>query len=429
MPENATISFGKKVFWYRSQFACQICYSVVQSTKMLENHVQGEHKMNGAYYSDHFKAEPLVKVTHGCLICGKEVLFDSQLLADHLSDCHNMTDAEYKLVYHNKYSLPTSSSGTENDWAFKCFYKCGDCAVIVKGKKEFRHHRFLVHAKSPDVFSAELGKGTVFEEHFHTCLVADGQTGQTCSKLVLWDGSTLSLHLSGHGLSLEDYNRRYLINREEETSEKILKIERSKWADKCTFLCKICNKILGGKGKLVDHISGEHNVQVGDDFPALNHVVNFAFHTCQICSNNVLWDADCIRAHLDAEHKVDVDNYAANHLKNYQENENCQPEVIKIESWMNRCRFRCMLCPDKPEVGDKKSLVNHLRSGHIDFGGDYFKTYNNGGDETFCDKVEHVCQECGVTVLWDQGSNTDKLVLQQPSYNNLLMLYDSKLPL
>ena len=26
-------------------------------------------------------------------------------------------------------------------------------------------------------------------------------------------------------------------------------------------------------------------------------------------------------------------------------------------------------------------------------------------------------------------SNTDKLVLQQPSYNNLLMLYDSKLPL
>jgi hypothetical protein len=40
--------------------------------------------MYGTYYNDHFPSEVMIKVNHGCLICGQEFLFDSLALKKHL---------------------------------------------------------------------------------------------------------------------------------------------------------------------------------------------------------------------------------------------------------------------------------------------------------------------------------------------------------
>ena len=41
-------------------------------------------------------------------------------------------------------------------------------------------------------------------------------------------------------------------------------------------------------------------------------------HTCQICSENVVWHADTITRHLEAAHNITTAEYAAAHMATYK---------------------------------------------------------------------------------------------------------------
>ena len=381
----------------KCRFSCQICFAVLQSKNILKWHVHHEHNMYENYYYEHFASDALYKVTHGCLICGEEMLFDSKILKGHLVNCHNkMTDSEYKAEYYSKYSLSATPQDLDNLWIYRSLYNCKICIKIFKGKDQFKKHITSEHSQSFNSYSEIHGNG-VFKERFHICLVEDHQ-GKTCSKQILWDGRSMTYHLSKHNLTPQDYCDSYMSKNEDDKLGKVVQVEKCLWANKCTFLCKICFKIFDAKSKLCYHIEQDHKYPVPDDSSIMDGVVNYKLHTCQICSENVMWEEASLKTHFNTKHNLPIEDYAAKHLVTYQENEICSKQIKEFGSWTTQCIYRCMLCPDKPEMCRKMSLFNHLSKKHRNQNAGYFTTFEN---ETFVKQSYHVCQECGESILWD----------------------------
>jgi hypothetical protein len=187
--ESSNVKTCPTVKWNdKCSFICQICNTVFPSKNMLKWHLHSEHKMNEVYYSDHFTTEVFEKVTHDCLICGEELLFDSLIMAKHLACSHDkMTVATYKADHYDNYNFPEDHQKyIENDWIYKCVYNCKICLSLTKGKDQFKKHLSSKHSTSFSQYSQTRGHG-IFEGHFHTCLVEDKQ-GKLCSKQILWDG-------------------------------------------------------------------------------------------------------------------------------------------------------------------------------------------------------------------------------------------------
>ena len=237
----------------------------------------------------------------------------------------------------------------------------------------------------------------VFKENFHTCLVEDQQK-RPCSKQIPWDGRSMTYHLSKHSLTPEAYHSTFMTNDPDGIIKKIVKTETAKWATKCTFLCKMCSKIFDVKTKLYAHIKESHGQPVPNDSSIKDCIANFRLHTCQICTENVLWDEDALENHFASEHKIWLSEYATKHLKTYQESESCRKEIQDFDAWTTRCLYRCLICPSKPEMNRRMTLLNHICKKHRAQSAGYFTKYE---EETFVKKSEHVCQECGQTILWD----------------------------
>ena len=132
----------------KCHFVCQLCYTVVRSKNILKWHVFTEHKMSENYYNEHFATEVLIKVTHGCLICNEELLFDSQTLKKHLINNHaKMSESEYKSEYFSKFSLHEVKQELEHSWLYKSLFSCKICKKIVRGKDTFKKHLASDHSK------------------------------------------------------------------------------------------------------------------------------------------------------------------------------------------------------------------------------------------------------------------------------------------
>ena len=381
----------------KCQFVCQICYTVVRSKNILKWHVFSEHKMYENYYNEHFATEVLIKVTHGCLICNEELLFDSQTLRKHLTNCHDkMSEAEYKSEYFSKYTMHEVKQELEPSWLYKSLFSCKICLKILRGKDTFKKHLASEHSKAYNSYAEVHGSG-VFKENFHTCLVEDQQK-RPCSKQIPWDGRSMIYHLSKHSLTPEAYHSTFMTNDADSITKKIVKTETAQWPSKCTFLCKTCSKIFDTKTKLYGHIKESHGQPVPDDFSIKDCIVDFRLHTCQICNENVLWEEDSLENHFATKHKMWLSEYASKHLKTYQESESCRKEIQDFDSWSSKCVYRCLLCPNKPEMNRKLSLMNHVCKKHKNQSTGYFAKYDQ---ETYVTKAEHVCQECGQTIPWD----------------------------
>ena len=378
----------------KCSFSCQICFTVVKSKNILKWHLHNEHKMNEIYYTDHFSKEALVKVTHGCLICGEEILFDSLIMSKHLAGSHDkMTVAVYKSDFFNKYTTSNlNTKDIENDWIYKSHYNCKICLNIIRGKDQFKKHLTTEHSTNFNDYAETHGHG-IFEEHFHTCLVEDRQR-KLCSKKVLWDGRSMTYHLGKHNLNPEEYHSRYVVD----NNEKIVETEKEDWTNKCTFLCKICSKIFDIKSNLISHLKEDHDEAFSEGNSVMDFVVDYMLHTCQVCSDNILWEDQALKSHLKSKHSLKIEEYASKHLRTYQENEDCKKEMDTFDSWINQCIYRCMLCPDEVVMDRKMRLLTHLSKKHSHNRAGYFV---NNEETTFVEKIEHVCQICTQPILWD----------------------------
>ena len=169
----------------RCKFSCHICYTVVGSRNILKKHLASEHKMCGTNPRERCPSDVLIKVTHGCLICSQELLFDSSVLKKHLESCHGkMGELSYKSEYFKKYSLAEET----NDWTAKSRYCCKVCFKIFAGKVQLKSHMASQHLLS----SQKNGSG-LFEGHFFICLVEDKEQ-KICSKQVVWDTLEITEH-------------------------------------------------------------------------------------------------------------------------------------------------------------------------------------------------------------------------------------------
>jgi len=387
---NATASL--KIHWSdKCSFACQICFQVVQSKDSLKWHLQTEHKMKEQYYNDHFAGEGGIvqKVLHSCLICGDELLFDSQVIKKHLQISHNKMPIDlYKADYFDKFSPDKDSRLLNNDWLFKSKYSCKTCSLVITGKDQLKKHLLDEHG------AKEKQGSSLYEEHHHICQVED-EKGNVCAKEVLWDGRLMRYHLGKHNLTAEQYRAKYM---DDQNGLTLKNIRNEKWTNKCTFLCVVCNKTFATKSSLSSHMENDHSTAISRPLPDLT--VHYLLHTCQICSENLLWEEETLANHFAAKHDLDVSEYAKQHLPNYEENEDCSREIYKFESWMNRCVFQCKLCPpgEMATVNKKTKLYTHLAKSHADNRRGYFAEYE---EETFVEKVDHVCQLCAQSVLWD----------------------------
>jgi hypothetical protein len=387
----------------KCSFLCQICYTVVPSKNKLKWHLHSEHKMTEVYYSDHFTTDSVFeKVSHGCLICGEELLFDSQIMAKHLTCSHDkMTVATYKADYFDKYVFPEEDrpKDIDNEWTYKSLYNCNICLNLIKGKDQFKKHLSSEHSTSFNQYSETHGCQGIFEEHFHTCLVEDKQ-GHLCSKKVLWDGRSMAYHFGKHNLTPEEYHSiNMLQDVYTKKMDKIVETVKEEWTNKCTFLCKICSKVFKDKSQLVRHLKEDHDEALfdGDDV-----IVDYKLHTCQICSENVLWEDQTLKTHLKDKHNntPKISEYGSKHLPTYQENEDCKKEMEAFDSWINQCVYQCLLCPTKVTMDRRMRLQNHLSKKHSNNRTGYFA---DNEEKTFVQKVEHVCQICSQTLLWDSS--------------------------
>jgi hypothetical protein len=403
--ESSNVKTCPTVKWNdKCSFICQICFTVFPGKNMLKWHLHSKHKMNEVYYSDHFTTEVFEKVTHECLICGEELLFDSLIMAKHLASSHDkMSVATYKADFFEKYIVPKDhQKDIENDWIYKSLYNCKKCFSLTKGKDQFKKHLSSEHSTNFSQYSETHGCHGIFEEHFHTCLVEDKQ-GKLCTKQTLWDGRSMSNHLGKHNLTPEEYHSKNMLEDYSKKIDKLAEGEKEGWTNKCTFLCKICSKVFNDKSTLVCHLKERHDQALfeGDDVMK-DYVVKYMLHTCQLCSDNLLWEDQTLKSHLKDKHNnhLSINDYAHKHLPTYQENEDCKKEVETFDSWINRCVYQCMFCPSDVMMDRRMRLHNHLGAKHSHNRTGYFAKYE---DKTFVQKVEHVCQICFQTLLWDSS--------------------------
>jgi Zinc-finger of C2H2 type len=164
---------------------------------------------------------------------------------------HNLTEAEYKSDFFDKYSMPDSTQKLDCPWIYKSLYSCKICSKIILGKEQFKTHLVQTHSKA---FSSYLDEhvSAVFKERFHICLF-EGPGKKPCLKRVLWDGRAMAHHLSKHGLTPKEYRSSFMSESKDKVFERIASEERKEWLNKCTFLCKVCNKIFDTKNDLFDH--------------------------------------------------------------------------------------------------------------------------------------------------------------------------------
>jgi hypothetical protein len=99
----------------RCTFSCQICYKAFHNRSLFKTHLKEKHSMSQSYYNDHFEAEMVQKTIHSCLICGREILFDSDSMKLHLQKCHSKIFTKtYEVEYFNKVALKNDTG--ENGW-------------------------------------------------------------------------------------------------------------------------------------------------------------------------------------------------------------------------------------------------------------------------------------------------------------------------
>ena len=400
---DVSINVCPSVKWNdKCSFACQICYQVCKSKNILKWHLQSQHSMKETYYNDHFESEVIDKVTHSCMICGEEIMFDSTIMKKHFHNSHSKMPIEiYKADYLDKYCLSTNSESVLSDWINNCQYYCKLCVTLHIGKDHFRKHILSEHGLTMSSYT-ESHKSTVFAEYNHFCQVQD-RDNNPCFKQVLWDSRSLTYHLSKHNLSPDDYKTRHMGNYLE-TLEAISLRDKSNWFDKCTFLCRICSKMFNSKQTITHHLTVEHQSSTPEPKALKDMAVNFLLHTCQICSENILWEELSLKNHFKSKHiGLSLHEYALEHLPNYQQNEACEKEIQNFDSWVNQCVLKCMCCTQETMFNRKSKLVNHLNTFHkvASAKSGYFTTYEN---ETFVKKTEHVCQVCMKKYIWDEFS-------------------------
>ncbi len=353
--------------------------------------------MSHTYYCDHFEAEMVQKTVHSCLICGKDILFDSDSMKNHIQKCHSKISIKtYEIEYFNKVVMKTDLG--ENDWMHRCQYDCKICAVSFREKEELEQHILDEHSMRLINYTSIHGSGALAEV-YHTCQVEADE--KVCNQKVLWGEQSISNHLSNkHNLSPTDYHNKYM-NDYDSNLERTYKKKQQEWANKCSFLCKICNQMFDTKDKLKIHTKEEHKNSEICSSEWDQTVAKFLLHTCQICQENVLWEKEAVTNHLKSKHGISKLDYASKYLESYEENEECQKEMKKYDDWMNRCIFQCLLCESHVSMTRKSTLISHIRCRHKEDRLDYFGRFK---DETMTKAVHHVCQICTKSLLWDESA-------------------------
>jgi len=381
----------------RCSFSCQICYITYHNRSLFKTHLKEKHSMSHTYYCDHFEAEMVQKTVHSCLICGKDILFDSDSMKNHIQKCHSKISIKtYEIEYFNKVVMKTDLG--ENDWMHRCQYDCKICAVSFREKEELEQHILDEHSMRLINYTSIHGSGALAEV-YHTCQVEADE--KVCNQKVLWGEQSISNHLSNkHNLSPTDYHNKYM-NDYDSNLERTYKKKQQEWANKCSFLCKICNQMFDTKDKLKIHTKEEHKNSEICSSEWDQTVAKFLLHTCQICQENVLWEKEAVTNHLKSKHGISKLDYASKYLESYEENEECQKEMKKYDDWMNRCIFQCLLCESHVSMTRKSTLISHIRCRHKEDRLDYFGRFK---DETMTKAVHHVCQICTKSLLWDESA-------------------------
>jgi hypothetical protein len=306
-----------------------------------------------------------------------------------------MTIEMYRQEHFDKFALTeTPEQSVVSDWINRCMYCCKICFLAFKGKYVFKNHVISDHSMTFADYTKQHGS-CVMEETYHTCQVKSLE-GKLCCKETLWDERSMTNHFAKHNLSPEDYYKRFMKDYEASRLNN-LKSDQQDWMNRCSFLCKICTKVFNIKKNLLAHITEAHNVTCPED----GSVVSCLLHSCQICNENVLWEEEKLINHLQTQHSLHPQDYASKYLQNYRENEECAIEIYKLDSWMNCCIFKCVLCVSSVTFDKKSKLANHLAQHHKENRAGYFKQFE---EETIVQSTDHVCQICSKKMIWDESA-------------------------
>lgn len=388
-PKIISSSPGSGGFYWSNKctFQCKICFSLFKSRQSLHTHLKGNHNSTVGVHEEQFGEVMLEKSVIACQLCSSDMIWDSYYIALHLDQKHKERLTNYKRLYYDSFDKVDDSSlgDKETKWMDECEFGCRICNKIFTRQQKFLNHLKEDHEAMSVGKYKEQYKNYELSKKYHTCQV------DKCNKEVMWELKSMTRHIERHNLTPDSYQKIYMKNYSTTEDSALIR-----YMNKCSFVCKICLNLFNCKSELTKHVTDEHHV--GDFIREYQNVHGYSvaktvYHTCTMCSENILWDAETLQKHTRERHQTNILDYIKENLTHYKENEECQAKHKENSEWLYKCVYECTEC--KTQYNRYDGIHSHV----------YSPVHKENIDKIALRKTVtksiHTCQICGYEEEWD----------------------------
>ena len=124
------------------------------------------------------------------------------------------------------------------------------------------------------------------------------------------------------------------------------------------------------------------------------------------------WTADSLTSHLSSQHQISPDQYRQDHMPGYRFNQAATSHMMDVTNWADKnrlyvglsmvcctvvCRWECGVAGCGETLHSRVKLVLHVRRAHDLTALNYFREHK----ESLASGVQHACQLCAASILWD----------------------------
>ncbi len=448
------------------KYSCKMCGFLCDDSTAFWNHALKEHLMSPAVYRRTHGKPRVEESKLECPSCYAIFPHDPTALRNHAKDHGTTPDVYFRTLFHkgtaalnrggdgkrvseNKPCPPPVDGGEDarlREWATRCQYVCRLCGEDMKNLKNACVHIRKVHGKTTEEYVGSMMSKKVM----HECLL--------CHKKVLHLKASLTKHITnGHGVSLKNYFKRYILTNNLESPDSPKKSgegndgagnhvqskkrgrkvkEHTTWADQCRHFCKICKFESFSARKIALHLNTRHDMSLPIYTEKYGSTeVERKMHSCCLCGRSISHTYMNLLSHMKI-HDLGVQDYYYQFIKGREQTippsapqssqaerdyaeelpdskeDNLPPplpppppastsssallESSPSSDWMNGCKYECAECQ-----GRLTSLANfreHLEQVHSV--ADYDSYVGTRGDPAVEVRL-FSCALCGKSLVHD----------------------------
>jgi predicted transcriptional regulator len=389
--------------WFTMHHDTSSIQSSTAPITMIETE-QSEEQIQHIETSSRLSDSPRASVTevcawasrcqYKCLECNT-MFFEGSKLKRHLSNCHNLGPATYK-VKHNLAFLMTK----------QVLFVCPICKSAV----QWRHGSLRSHA-------LQTHKITLEELHARHCDQNSSEQNPTLSEdqseTICIDGEEF-VQTGDPGGRSEDRGDEVMM-REESSGNQVATHLKKKtffaWASKCEFKCLECEKMCNTSKLLSTHLMHKHKLSV-HGYKSKQKLTRLmtkkVSHPCPKCGKKIVWNYPSLRLHAELKHKITLremyETFSSVGPKSaIPEEQDCP---VSITSWASKCQFSCLECNKMHFT--YRAMEKHIRFSHRLSPHEYKEKHNVTGLMT--KRVYYTCPICKSHITWECTSITQHAV-------------------